>query len=256
MRLRVDVGQPGLLVVVQHRVRPPAEHRADRLVPGTRSRVRSRRAVAGRSAAGAEHRDQPDDERPDQHRPPQPPAPCAPAPSCATPSPSAPAATLGVVRNGAADQALVTDVRRRLQEAGDADEGGADAGLHEVGAALPRRHQPRLPGDHARRAGRPRAARPGHLAGDRAGALGRRHPSRGAVRRARRRQGPPVRRATATRTSCRCTGTCWSPAPGGTSSTTSPPTWSGRCCWRTPAGSARPWPPGRPTRTGGCAARR
>ena len=86
-------------------------------------RVRSRRAVAGRSAGGAEHRDQPDDERPDQHdrRSHQPPV---PRPRhVATPSPSAPAATLSGVRNGAADQALVTDVRRRLRAAGDATKG-------------------------------------------------------------------------------------------------------------------------------------
>ena len=255
-RLRVDVGQPGLLVVVQHRVRPPAEHRADRRVPRTRSGVRT--SPGGRRALRR------------RRRAPRP-ARSTSAPTSTTAAATSPLCPGPVMRHpfpvrprgyprrraewrcgpGSGDRrpAPAAGGRRRHQ-------GGADAGLHEVGPAVPRRQQPRLPGDHARRAGRPRVARPGHLAGDRAGPLGRRRPSRGAVRRARRRQGPPVRRAP------RPGRPAAVPAPAGHRRLVGPrrrrrrPTWSGRCCWRTPAGSARPWPPGRPTRTGGCAGRR
>ena len=257
LRPRVDVGQPGLLVVVQHRVRPPAEHGADRLVPRTRPDVGSRRAASpGAPPVAPSTATRPDDERHDQHdrRSHQPPA---PRPRhAATPSPSAPAATLGVVRNGAADQALVTDVRHRLRAAGDATKAAQMQAYMK--SALPF-HGVNSPDCRVIM----RDVLATHALPDRAtwqatvlalwDDAGHRE-ERYAALASPRTAGTP---GTATRTSCRCTDTCWSPAPGGTSSTTSPPTWSGRCCWRTPPEVAPDRaPPGRPTRTGGCAARR
>ena len=141
--------------------------------------------------------------------------------------------SLGRVSTGAADRELVEDVRARLRAAGDPAKAPAmqaymKSALPYYGVASPaaRVDLPRGPG-------RPPAAGPGQLARDGPGALGRRHPPRGVVRRARRGRGTAGTPPTATPTRCRCTATCSRPARGGTSSTTSPPTWSGRCCWRT-----------------------